>query len=78
MDKYIEPIPIVEITTPKNGKGVIRNAYWLVKDKNVFRSKMGNSYQFNRQELVVRKFYEELLALDDGYTVEQIPVAFID
>lgn len=70
------PIAISEVTVPRSYRVAIVNAWWLVKDGHVFRTKFPGNYIFNPDKGVVERVFGK--QLKDGYSVEQLALAFIE
>ncbi|HBQ4438804.1 TPA: hypothetical protein MCY13_001898 [Klebsiella pneumoniae] len=52
------------------------DAWWLVKDGHVFKTKHPGNYMFNPDKRVVERVFAK--ELQNGYSVEQLPLAFIE
>lgn len=70
------PIPKSNVTVPRSYRVAIMDAWWLVKDGHVFKTKHPGNYMFNPDKRVVERVFTK--ELQNGYSVEQLPLAFIE
>lgn len=75
-DMKLISVEAKEVTTPRSYRVAIVDAWWLMKDGNVFKTKYPGNYLFNPDKHVVEKVFAR--QLKDGYSVRKLPLAFIE
>lgn len=77
IDKNLIAIPMGDVLQPKTGLVARVDYWWLEKDAHLYKTKGSNAFQCNKDRRVIETVYAQMIR-DDGFSVINIPVAYVE